>query len=101
MNFQNLEGARTGFLDLFGVDFSTAVEPADWRAAVMAFQKRHVIAHKLGVIDQDYVTKSGWTRAVVGRKIVVDDGEVKKLVRIIKKLAPGMVARLQKSNENS
>ena len=57
VNFQNLEGARTGFLDLFGVDFSTAVEPADWRATVMAFQKRHVIAHKLGVIDQDYVTK--------------------------------------------
>ena len=101
MTFQNLEGARTGFLDLFGVDFSTAVESAEWRAAVMAFQKRHVIAHKLGVIDQDYVTKSGHTRAVVGRKIVVDDGEVKELVRIIKKLAPGMVARFQKSNENS
>ena len=101
MNFQNLEGARNGFLDLFGVDVSTAVEPADWRAAVMAFQKRHVIAHKLGVIDQDYVTKSGHTRAVVGRKIVVDDGEVKELVRIIKKLAPGMVAGFQKSNKNS
>ena len=66
MKFQNLEGARTGFLDLFGVDFSTAVEPEDWRAAVMAFQKRHIIAHKLGVIDQDYVTKTGDTRAVVG-----------------------------------
>ena len=101
MKFQNLEGARTGFLDLFGVDFSTAVEPEDWRAAVMAFQKRHIIAHKLGVIDQDYVTKTGDTRAVVGWKIVVDDGEVKELVRIIKKLAPGMAARLQKSNENS
>ena len=98
VNFQNLEGARTGFLDLFGVDFSTAVEPADWRATVMAFQKRHVIAHKLGVIDQDYVTKTGDTRAVVGRKIVVDDGEVKELVRIVKKLAPGMVAGFQKSN---
>ena len=78
-----------------------AVEPADWRAAAMAFQKRHVIAHKLGVIDQDYVTKSGHTRAVVGRKIVVDDGEVKELVRIIKKLATGMVAGFQKSNKNS
>ena len=100
MNFQNLAGARSGFLDLFGIDFSTAVEPADWRAAVMAFQKRHVIAHKLGVVDQDYVTKSGDTRAVVGRKIVVDDGEVKELVRIIRKLAPGMVERFQKSNEN-
>ncbi len=29
MNFQNLEGARNGFLDLFGVDVSMAVEPAE------------------------------------------------------------------------
>ncbi len=101
MHFQNLEGARTGFLDLFRVDFATAVEPADWRAAVLAFQQRHVIAHKLGVIDQDYVTKTGDTRAVVGRKVVVDDGEVKELVRIIKQLALGMTATLQKSNDNS
>ena len=64
----------------------------------MAFQKRHVIAHKLGVIDQDYVTKTGDTRAVVGRRSFVDDGEVKELVRIVKKLAPGMVAGFQKSN---
>ena len=101
MSFQNLEGARTGFLDLFGVDFAAAVEPAEWRAAVMAFQKRHVIAHKLGVIDQDYLTKTGDTHAVVGRKIAIDDGEVMGLVRTIKTLAPYMAATLQELNENS
>ena len=97
MNFQNLEGARNGFLDLFRIDLSTAVEPVDWRAAVMAFQARHLIAHKMGVVDQDYITKTGDTRAVVGRKIVVDDGEVKALVRIIKTLAARMPVRLQNS----
>ena len=100
INFQNLEGARKGFLDLFGIDLSTTVEPEEWRAATMAFQKRHLIAHKLSVVDQDYVTKTGDTRAVVGRKIVIDAGEVKGLAGIINTLAPRMAAKLQKSDEN-
>ena len=101
INFQNLEGARKGFLDLFGIDLSTTVEPDEWRAAAMAFQKRHLIAHKLGVVDQDYVTKTGDTRAVVGRKIGINAGEVNELAGIINALAPRMAAKLQKLGENS
>ena len=101
MNFQNLEGARKGFLDLFGIDLSTEVKPEEWRAAAVAFQKRHLIAHKLGVVDQDYVTKTGDTCAVVGRKIGIDAGEVNGLAGIINILAPRMSAKLQKSEKNS
>ena len=92
---------RAGFLDLFGIDISTAIESEEWRAAVIAFQKRHLIAHKLGVVDRDYVKKTGDVRAVVGRKTVVDTDEVKRLARSINTLAPLMVARLQESNRNS
>ena len=101
MNFQNLEQARQGFLDLFGITLSTAVQPEEWLAAGMAFQKRHLIAHKLGVVDQDYVTKTGDPRAVVGRKIVIDAGEVQGLTGIINTLAVHMAATLQKSDGKS
>lgn len=95
MNFQNLEGAKTAYLDLFGIDLSASVASGEWRAAVTAFQKRHLVAHKLGVVDQGYVARSGDTRAVVGRKIGVSADEVKELVNIIKALAPRMSASLQ------
>ena len=101
MNFQNLEAARKGFLHLFGIDLSIGVEPEEWRAAVVAFQKRHLIAHRLGVVDQDYIDKTGDSRAVVGRKIIVDAGDVKVLIRTIKTLAPRMVTKLHELNENS
>ena len=32
----------------------------------MLFQKRHLIAHKLGVADQEYVNRSGDRNAVPG-----------------------------------
>ena len=102
MNFQNLEGARKSFLDLFGIDLSTTVGPEEWLAATMAFQKRHLIAHKLSVVDQDYVTKTGDSRAVVGRKIVIDAGEVNRLTGIINSLALHMAAKFQRlSDEHS
>ena len=52
MSFQNLHGAAKGFLDLFGIDLSKMVELEEWRVAVKVFQKRHLIAHKLGVVDR-------------------------------------------------
>lgn len=94
INFQNLETARKGLLDLFGIDLSAQTGPEEWRAAVVAFQKRHLIAHKLGVIDQDYIDKSGDARAIVGRKIIVDANEVNRLVATVKTLAPRAAARL-------
>jgi hypothetical protein len=45
-NFQNLEGARPAYLDLFGIDLSASLAAEEWRAAVAGFQKR-LVAHKL------------------------------------------------------
>ena len=66
----------------------------------MAFQKRHLIAHKLSVVDQNYVRKTGDTRAVVGRKIVIDASEVQGLTGTIDALALHMASTLQKSDGN-
>ena len=101
MNFQNLENARQGFLDLFGIDLSAAVELEEWTMATIAFQKRHLIAHKLSVVDQGYITKTGDTRAVVGRKIVIDAGEVQGLAEVVNTLALHMAAVLQKADEET
>ncbi|HZP87092.1 MAG TPA: hypothetical protein VFB54_09760 [Burkholderiales bacterium] len=95
MSFQNLDGSKAGYLDLFGIDLSASVAPEEWRATVMAFQKRHLIAHKLSVVDQDYIAKSGDTRAVVRRKIGIGAEEVKVLASITSRIAPRMLASVQ------
>lgn len=98
MNFQNLKVARERCLDLFGIDLCADVEPAKWRGAVVAFQKRHLLAHRLGVVDQGYIDKTGDSRAVVGRKVIVDVDEVKRLATTLNTLACRTAARLQESN---
>ncbi|HKX45836.1 MAG TPA: hypothetical protein VJP77_03985 [Planctomycetota bacterium] len=95
MTFQNLDAAAVGYQNLFGIDLTASVAPDEWRATVVAFQKRHLIAHKLGVVDQDYIAKSGDTRAVLGRKIGIDADAVRAIATIIGKLAPRMSVGLE------
>ena len=101
MNFQNLETARERFLSLFGFDLSAEVARDEWRAAVVAFQKRHLIAHRFGVVDQDYMDKTSDFGAVVGRKVTVDVDEVERLAQTVNTLAPRAGAWLQKLDGES
>ena len=99
ISFQNLEGAKANVIDMFGVDLSAHVTPDEWKAGVRGFQKRHVVAHKMGVVDQDYITRSGDTQVTVGRKIIVGADETSELARIIGKIAPSLSGDLQKAGK--
>jgi hypothetical protein len=52
-------------------------------AVVKAFQKRHLIAHKMGIVDDGYLTATGDTGAVSGRKMKIDNGEAQELNRFL------------------
>jgi hypothetical protein len=87
VSFQNLDGAKHNFNGLFNLNLSSGLNSDEWKAAVRGFQKRHLLSHTMGVIDDEYVRKSGDIQAVPGRKINVDAEEVRELVRIVGKLA--------------
>lgn len=83
IRFQNLSGARRKVQEVFGFDFADTLESGEWDSAYRVFQKRHVLAHKMGVIDADYVQKANDPGAIVGRKIRVSHDEVRAAIRII------------------
>jgi hypothetical protein len=95
LSFQNLEGARQKVSVLFNVDFSAGLTRDEWQAAVRGFQRRHLLSHKMGVVDEEYVRKSGDMHAVLGRKIRITAAEVRDLVLILRKLAHDLVNILQ------
>lgn len=81
--FQNLRGARNKVREAFGFDFADVVTPDDWQSACRIFEKRHVLAHKMGVVDEDYVEKTGDPHAVVGRKLSVSRDEVTAAIALV------------------
>ena len=86
IHFQNLSGARRKVQETFGLDFADGVGPPEWECACRTFQKRHLLAHKMGVIDADYIKKTNDRGAIAGRKIRVTRDEVTSAVSIIEAL---------------
>ncbi len=83
---QNLESLKPRVSKLFGIDLTSPFTADEWRLLVQGFQKRHLIAHRMGVVDQAYINASGDLRAVVGRKIDLDSEEVTVVLLLVRRL---------------
>jgi hypothetical protein len=94
VSFQNLAGARQRVQRLFGYDLAAPVGTDDWDFACRCFQKRHLLAHKMGVVDDAYVRSSGDATAVVGRKVIIASEDVRRLGAVLRLLATGLAANL-------
>jgi hypothetical protein len=93
-SFQNLPGANRRLQDLFGFDLSHVLSTDQWASTCRCFQKRHLFAHRMGVVDQAYVDATADTEAVVGRKIAVSADEVISLMSHLGQLGLYLVTQL-------
>jgi len=99
VSFQSLERANKELSVLFKIDLAAGLTNGELRAAVQAFQKRHLLSHKMGVVDSDYVRKSGDVNAVVGRKVNIRAEEIRELASIVGKLGAYLSSSLLKPHE--
>jgi len=87
ISFQNLEGANKNIKNEFDITIKDFVQPDEWSLLHKYFQRRHVIAHSLGVADQDYIVKTGDTLVKVGQKIPLHATELLSAIEVSVKLA--------------
>jgi len=95
MSFQNLDGAKAAVKEAFGVDLSAALTAGEWNGAVRGFQKRHLVAHKMSVIDDDYLVKTGDPNAVVGRRIAIGEEDVRGTAKAVQQIATHFSGQLR------
>lgn len=83
VSFQNIHRADNQLHELFGVRLTAAVDAECWRMLIRCFQKRHLLSHRMGVVDETYMTATNDPEAVLGRKIRISAEEVKGLVQAV------------------
>ena len=86
VRFQNLIAARRRVQEIFGFDFADELTAESWATACRVFQKRHLLAHTMGVIDAEYVQRANDPGAVVGRRIRVAPEEVSQAISLVETL---------------
>jgi hypothetical protein len=94
ISFQNLAAAKQKVQDLFGVDLECAISAADWVFTCRCFQKRHLLAHKMGVVDGGYLNATNDPHAVLGRKINIQSNEVAALLASLRSLGTYLFSQL-------
>ena len=88
--FQNLEVSNTLWDGAMGKTYADMLDPAEHRDLVRLVQARHVLNHQDGIVDADYVAKSGDRRYATGQRLVVTAAEVRRLADLTEKLAAAL-----------
>jgi hypothetical protein len=86
LSFQSLASARDALMRHFAFDLRDGLSDDEWAFLITAFQKRHLIAHKMGVVDQKYADVTGDRSTVVGRKVTVTGPEVQRACELLSRL---------------
>jgi hypothetical protein len=50
------------------------------------FQQRHLLAHCEGIVDQDYINKSGDQTYAIGQRLVVREVAVSRAIDLVSQL---------------
>lgn len=83
---QNVDRLSLKLRELFGFDLASGFGQEEWHHLVVAFQKRHLLAHKAGVTDTTYLQATGDRSAVLGRMVSVPPEEVAAALPLVGKL---------------
>src|SRR6266700_6466535 len=85
--FQNLTEGSALWRTVTGKGYEDLLAPAEMADLLRLFQQRHLLAHCEGIVDQDYITKSGDATYAVGQRLVFRDATVGRLAELVAKLA--------------
>lgn len=89
--FQNLSEGDALWAAATGNAYSAHLPSDELATLQRAFQQRHLLAHTQGIVDADYLAKSGDTRYQIGQRIVVRETFAREIAALVRKLVTGMI----------
>jgi len=88
--FQSLTEGSDLWCMATGKAYSDYLDAGEFAVLRRGFQQRHLLAHTQGLVDLDYITRSGDPSYRVGQRIVVRESAVRAVLTGIERLTDGM-----------
>lgn len=96
VTFQNLLTARNLLQEACDFDMAAGVD--DWAFLCRTFQKRHLVVHRMGVVDGKYLAETNDTSAELGRRISLTSTEVRETIVALKQLSRFIADKLPRQS---
>ena len=88
--FQHLDDGGALWHAASGKQYCDYVTAGELGILARYFQQRHLLAHRQGLVDADYIARSGDTLYREGQRLVVRDASVRECLTLIEKIANAM-----------
>jgi hypothetical protein len=89
--FQNLDSGSDLWASAVGANYEQMVGSDAMRRLRTYFQQRHLIAHRQGIVDADYIARSGDSGYGVGQRLIISKSGVFDFVELIERLGTAIL----------
>ena len=88
--FQRLLQGSQLWKKAIGKGYENWLTSVEMTELIILFQKRHLLAHTEGMVDEDYLKNSGDTSYRLNQRIVISDRNIENLLAYLEKLYTGI-----------
>lgn len=101
LSFQNIANAKEKLNAEHSIDISGGLEDDEWSYVVNQFQKRHLLAHKMGVVDEEFVKKTGVHSGSIGKKVSISESDVTTLIQHLRVIVNNITRNVHRSKQEA
>lgn len=93
--FQRLDDGNVLWHELVGVGYDNWITSQQYSKLKKCFQQRHLLQHQDGIVDSDYITKSGDASYVVGQHLIIKANDIMEYADIVDTLGQKILSLLE------
>lgn len=101
VSFQNIEKARIKIINELGFDFKSKIDDHEWNFLKEQFQKRHLVSHKMGIIDEEFCNKTDTSLGMIGKKVMISSEEIIRLITLLEKISTSVFKAINDKTQHS
>lgn len=90
--FQNIDEGSRHWQAAFGNGYESHLSPAELVILKRGFQQRHLLAHREGLVDADYLARTGDQSYREGQRLVIREASVREYLGLVERLGAGLAA---------
>ena len=94
------EGQDKLWHDLVGKGYDDWITDAQYAKLRKCFQQRHLLQHQDGIVDQDYIAKSGDVSYQIGQHLIIKAVDITEYAEIVENLGKQVLALLEEVKAN-
>lgn len=97
--FQRLSDGSNLWKECFGEGYEDWLNSEQYNKLVICFQQRHLLQHQDGIVDQDYITKSGDRRYNIGQRIIIKVSDIIEYANVVEILGNKIILLTSKKEK--